>query len=303
MTASAAVEKSPSPKLPPRRPFHPGTRMWDETGLITFSLTAGSAFLLQTMEPTISAVVDEHSTFRTDPMGRALRSLSSVMMWVYAGEEGIDEADRLRSMHASLNTVDATGFKHQALNSFAWAWVLHTGTYAFTKNAKYFSRRPLTEAEKQEYYQESLQLMRNFSVAPKEIPADYAAFEKFFEDAVENHLKATDTARDYLRTIRSIAAPKQLPKFLRPAWKLASTPIGRIQYFCTVGTTPEVARRKLGLEWTAADERKLIALGWFLARVVPLLPERLRYFPIAYEARKLERDRAQLRKVIQTRPI
>ncbi|HLS77087.1 MAG TPA: oxygenase MpaB family protein [Nocardia sp.] len=303
MTASVAVEKASAPKLPPRRPFHPGTRMWDETGLITFSLTAGSAFLLQTMEPTISAVVDEHSTFRTDPMGRALRSLSSVMMWVYAGEEGIAEADRLRSMHATLNTVDASGHKHQALNSFAWAWVLHTGTYAFTKNAKYFSKRPMTDAEKQEYYEEGLQLMRNFSVAPKEIPADYKAFEKFFDDVVENHLQATGTARDYLRTIRAVAPPKTLPKILHPAWKIASAPVGRMQYFCTVGTTPEVARRKLGLEWTEADERKLIILGWFLARLVPLLPERLRYFPIAYEARKVERDRQRLRKVIQTRPI
>ncbi|SLI87103.1 Uncharacterized protein conserved in bacteria [Mycobacteroides abscessus subsp. abscessus] len=78
------------------------------------------------MEPTISAVVDEHSTFRTDPMGRAVRSLSSVMMWVYGGEEGVAEADRLRSMHASLNTTDASGFKHKALASFPWAWVLHT---------------------------------------------------------------------------------------------------------------------------------------------------------------------------------
>ncbi|WP_280511069.1 oxygenase MpaB family protein [Nocardia farcinica] len=303
MTASTAVETAPRPALPPRRPFQPGTRMWDETGLITFSLTAGSAFLLQTMEPTISAVVDEHSTFRTDPMGRAVRSLSSVMMWVYGGEEGVAEADRLRSMHASLNTTDASGFKHKALASFPWAWVLHTGTFAFTKNAKYFSRRPLTDAEKQEYYEESLQLMRNFSVAPKEIPADYAEFEKFFDDVVENHLQATGTARDYLRTIRSVAPPKQLPRFLWPLWKVLVDPIGRMQYFVTVGTTPEPARRKLGLTWTESDERKLRVLGWFIARLVPLLPERVRYFPIAYEARKLERDRARLRTVIQKRPI
>ncbi|MGW0249892.1 oxygenase MpaB family protein [Nocardia goodfellowii] len=292
-----------APELPPPSPFRPGTRTWDETGLITFSLTAGSAFLLQTMEPTIAAVVDAHSTFRTDPVGRALRSISSVMMWVYGGEEALAEADRLRTMHASLNTTDAAGVKHKALASGPWAWVLHTGTFAFTENAKYFARRPLTYAEKEAYYQETLQMMRNFSVAPKEIPADFAAFEKFFADMVENHLEATDTARDYLRVIRSIAPPKQLPRMLTPIWRAAVAPVGTLQYFVTVGTTPEPARRKLGLSWSEADERKLRALGWLLARLVPLLPERLRYFPIAYEARRLERDRQRLRKVIDLRPI
>lgn len=301
MTA-AALDTS-ARNAPRRRPFGPGTRMWDETGLITFSLTAGSAFLLQTMEPTISAVVDEHSTFRTDPLGRAVRSVGSVMMWIYGGDEAIAEADRLRKMHTSLNTTTADGVRHQALSSGPWAWVLHTGTFAFTMNSEYFARRPLTAAEKEAYYQETVQLMRNFSVAPKEIPADYAAFEKFFTDMVENHLQDTSTAHDYLRVIRSIAPPAQLPRALRPVWRRAVAPVGWLQYFVTVGTTPEVARRKLGLTWSASDERKLKALGWFLARAVPLLPERVRYFPIAYEARRLERDRARLRKIIDLRPM
>ncbi|WP_378733357.1 oxygenase MpaB family protein [Nocardia brasiliensis] len=303
MTASAALESTSARTLPPRRPFEPGTRLWDETGLITFSLTAGSAFLLQTMEPSISAVVDEHSTFRTDPMGRALRSIASVMMWIYGGEEALAEADRLRTMHASLNTTDAHGVRHKALAAGPWAWVLHTGTFAFAENAKYFARNPLSPAEKEAVYQEMVQLMRNFSVAPKQIPADYAEFEAFFDDMVANHLQATDTARDYLRVIRSVAPPKQLPRALGPLWRRAIAPVGRLQYFVTVGTTPEVARAKLGLTWTESDERKLRALGWVIARAVPLLPERVRYFPIAYEARRLERDRQRLRKMIDFRPI
>lgn len=306
MTASVEVgtsDTTETPTLPPRRPFAPGSRTWEETGLITFSLTAGSAFLLQTMEPSISAVVDEYSTFRTDPIGRAMRSLSAVMMWTYGGEEALEETERLRKMHATLNTTDAKGVRHKALSSGPWAWVLHTGTFAFSENAKYFSRRPLTTAEKEDYYQETLQLMRNFSVPPKELPASYAEFEKFFADQVENHLEPTQTARDYLKVIRTIVPPKQIPKALTPLWKLATGPFGRMQHFVTVGTTPEAARRKLGLTWSESDERKLQVLGWFIARLVPLLPERLRYFPIAYEARKLERDRARLRKMIDIRPI
>ncbi|WP_280268632.1 oxygenase MpaB family protein [Nocardia wallacei] len=303
MTASVARIDRTTRELPPRQPFGPGDRMWDEVGLITFSLTAGSAFLLQTMEPTIAAVVDEHSTFRTDPMGRALRSVASVMMWIYGGEEALAEADRLRRMHASLNTVDAQGVQHKALSSGPWAWVLHTAVYAYTEGNRYFTREPLTEADKEQYYREVVQLMRNFSVAPKEIPPTYAEWEKFFAETVENHLVANSVAEDFLRVSRKIARPTFVPRALAPAWNLVAAPVSRMQYFFTVGTTPEIARRRLGLTWTAADERKLRALGWVIGRTVPLLPERIRYFPIAFEARRVERDRARLRKMIDLRPM
>ncbi|WP_067572828.1 oxygenase MpaB family protein [Nocardia acidivorans] len=304
MTAAVApIDHANRGARPERRPFTPDTRIWQDTGLITFSLTAGSAFLLQTMEPTIAAVVDEHSTFRTDPMGRALRSIASVMTWIYGGDEALAEADRLRAMHASLNTVDAHGVKHQALSSGPWAWVLHTAIFAFVEGNRYFSSEPLTEAAKESYYREVVQLMRNFSVAPKEIPASFAEWEPWFRDQVENHLQATGVAHDYLRVIRNIAPPKQIPAPLHPVWRAATTPIGRMQYFFTVGTTPEVIREKLGLTWTSSDERRLRALGWVIGRTVPVLPERIRYFPIAYEARRLERDRARLRRILDLRPM
>ncbi|MFF0490634.1 oxygenase MpaB family protein [Nocardia sp. NPDC004068] len=300
MTASVApIERDTRPQ---RRPFGPGSRMWEETGLITFSLTAGSAFLLQTMEPSIAAVVDEHSSFRTDPMGRAMRSVASVMMWIYGGEEAFAETERLRALHASLNSTDSNGVRHKALSSGPWAWVLHTGIYAYVEGNRYFTRAPLTQADKEEYYRESVQLMRNLMVAPKEIPATYAEWERFFFEKVEG-LEPTPVAYDYLRVIRTIAPPKGLPRPLRPLWRVAASPVGRLQYFFTVGTTPDVIRRKLGLSWSPADELTLRALGWFIGRGVPLLPERLRYFPIAFEARRLERDRERLRKVIDFRPL
>ncbi|MBO0854965.1 MAG: DUF2236 domain-containing protein, partial [Nocardia sp.] len=202
-----------------------------------------------------------------------------------------------------LNTTTSDGTRHTALSSGPWAWVLHTGTFAFSESAKYFSRKELSPAEKEEYYQEVKQMLHMFYVPPKEIPPTYADFEVFFDDTVENHLQATQTAQDYLKVIQEIGAPPQLPGFLHPLWRAATAPIGRMQYFCTVGTTPEAARKKLGLTWSASDERKLRALGWVIARTVPLLPERLRYFPIAYEARRLERDKQRLRKVIDNRPV
>jgi uncharacterized protein (DUF2236 family) len=294
---------SESDATPRRRPIQPGTRLWDEIGLVTFSLTGGTAFLLQTMEPTIGTVVGEHSTFRTDAMGRTLRSLASVMTWVYGGEEALAEADRLRTMHATLNSTDEHGVRHTALSSGPWAWVLLTGSYAFIEGARYFAKRPFTEQEKEDYYQENLQIMRNLHVAEKEIPQTYAEFQRKFEQVVDERLVTHPTAYDFLKVIAVVPPPPEMPRVFRPLWRAVMGPVGKLQYFVTVGTTPERARAKLGLEWTAADERKLRRIGWVVARVVPLLPERLRYMPIAYEARKLERDRQRLRKILAHRPM
>jgi uncharacterized protein (DUF2236 family) len=285
-----------------RRPIQPGTRLWEETGLITFSLTTGAAFALQVMHPSVGAVVGEHSVFRTDAIGRAERSIASVMTWVYGGQEALVEADRLRTMHAPLVTVDTDGVTHKALASGPWAWILLTAPYAYTTAADYFSRRPLDEADAEAYYLEIQQLMRNLHVAEKEIPPTYADYLAKFDDVLANTLVAHPTAYEFLRASRTVPPPPGLPAPLRLLWRAGAYLPGRLQYFVTVGTLPPVARQILGLTWTERDERRLRRLGALIGRVVALLPERLRYFPIAYEARRLERARGALRRALDRRP-
>lgn len=301
--SQAADGRAASDPKPVRRPIEPGGRMWDEIGLVTFSLTAGSAFLLQVMQPSIAAVVDEHSVFRTDAVGRAQRSLASVMTWVYGGQDALDEADRLRTMHATLNSVDDAGVRHTALSSGPWAWVLLTGAYSFVEGSKYFSARPMSAADAEAYYQENVQVMRNLYVLEKEIPPTYADFVRYFDEVVANELIDSRAARDFLAGTKRLPPPPALPKVAHPLWRALTFLPGQVQHFVTVGTTPEPARRKLGLEWTATDELALRALGRLVAHTVPLLPERLRYFPIAYEARRVERARRGLGDALQRRAM
>ncbi|MFD9896168.1 oxygenase MpaB family protein [Amycolatopsis sp. NPDC059027] len=288
---------------PERRPFGPGGLLWETQGLVTFSLSTGAAFLLQTMHPTVGEVVAEHSVYRTDALGRAARSIASVMTWVYGGEEALSEADRLRSMHATLNTTDADGVAHHALASGPWAWIILTAPYALTTSSRYFSRRPYTREETEQLYAEIVQLMRNLHVAEKEIPPTYDEYLARFDEIMENTLVAHPTAYSFLETTRHIPPPIQLPTPLHPLWRVVALIPGRVQYFVTVGTLPERARAKLGLPWSSRDERRLRALGRTVARIVPLLPERLRYLPIAYEARRAERAKRRLRTALARRPL
>lgn len=305
-----ALDPQPGPTLEasgrgerPRRLAEPGGLLWDGVGLVTFSLTSSSAFLLQTMEPSIAAVVDEHSVFRTDPIGRGLRSLASVMMWVYADEESLAEVERLRTLHATLEAVDAEGVRHTALSSGPWAWVLLTGVHAFTEGTRYFGSGRVDPDQVEQMYAEMTKLMRGFKVAEKEIPPTYADFVSFFERKVAEELRDTVVAQDFLAGVRHPGPPVGLPRLLEPLWRLLTNPLGHVQYLATVGTLPATARTKLGVGWTRRQEAQLRAFGWVVALVVPRLPERLRYFPIAYEARRLERDRQRLRRMIDLRPV
>jgi uncharacterized protein (DUF2236 family) len=285
-----------------REPIGADTRLWDETGLVTFSLTTGAAFALQVMHPTVGAVVGEHSVFRTDAIGRARRSIASVMTWVYGGAEALAEGDRLRALHAPLkSTVD--GVTHTALASGPYAWIILTAPYAYETGARYFSRRPLSATDAEAFYAEIVQVARNLHVAEKEIPPTHDAYRKYFEDMLDHTLVAHPTAYEFLAATRRIPPPPGLPALLRPLWRAATDVPGRVQHFVTVGTLPAKAREILGLTWTARDERALRVLGFVVGRLVPLLPERLRYFPIAYEARRVERARRALRRALARRPL
>ncbi len=285
-----------------RQPIAPGTRLWEDTGLVTFSLTTGSAFALQVMHPAVGAVVGEHSVFRTDAIGRARRSVASVMTWVYGGEEALAEADRLRSLHAPLRTT-ADGVTHSALASGPWAWIVMTAQYAYEVGARYFSRGPLSRADQEAFYGELTQLARNLHVAEKEIPPTYDAYLEYFDRMVEETLVPHPTVYAFLDATRRVPPPPGLPAPLRPVWRLAADLPGRLQHFVTVGTLPPRVREKLGLAWTARDERRLRLFGAVVGGLVPLLPERLRYFPIAYEARRVERARRALRRALDRRPL
>jgi uncharacterized protein (DUF2236 family) len=52
-----------------------------------------------------------------------------------------------------------------------------------------------------------------------------------------------------------------------------------------------------------ADERRLRAVGAFIGRGTPLLPERVRYMPIAYRARQTVRAQQRLERALAERPL
>ncbi|RSN71299.1 oxygenase MpaB family protein [Actinomadura sp. WAC 06369] len=307
-TGRSATEQPATGKIVPAAergrepvPFGPGSILWDTMGLYSSAVAGNSVFILQTMHPAIGAVVDRLSSFRTDPVGRAMRSFASVQTWVYGGQEAIDEGRRLREMHKPLSAVDEDGNRHHALSAEPWAWVHLTGFYAAVTASRYFAPEPMGDEEQRRVYEEFLDLGRILRVPERMFPATVADYWDYFDDMVENTLVPHKVALEVLGSMDKV--PPNVPARLRPMVAPLSLVGGRLGRLITVGTLPPAARDKLGLSWSASDERRLRAVAAVIGRGTPLLPERLRYMPIAYRAREAARAQEKLRKVLADRPL
>lgn len=293
---SAAPEAAPEPV-----PFGPGSLLWEQMGLYTSAVAGNSVFILQVMHPSIGTVVDRLSRFRTDPLGRAARSFASVQTWVYGGRTAIEEGRRLREMHKPLSAVDEEGRRHHALSAEPWAWVHLTGFYAAVAASRYFAPAAMTPDEEQQVFDEFLNLGRILRVPERMLPKTIPDYWEYFDDMVENTLVPHKVAYEVLDRMGRV--PPNVPGPLRPAVAPLSAAGGRLGRLITVGTLPERAREKLGLRWSALDERRLRAAGQIIGRSTPLLPERLRYMPIAYRARQAARAQERLERALAERPM
>jgi uncharacterized protein (DUF2236 family) len=276
------------PQRDPPEPFGPGTILWDGAGDYRMLLVLGGALIMQTMHPVIGAAVAQTGEYRTDPWGRLDRSLTSLQKWVYGGSGAIEEGKRLREFHKRFTGVDAGGQPWHALDAEPWAWVHNTAfERAITLN-RYFIE-PVTGSEESRLYDEVLRLGRILQVPDRMLPPTVEDYWAYFDDMVATKLENHPTAQDVLRRMLDAPVPPMIPRPLRRLWEPLGMSAGKFQRFVTVGTFPPAIRRLLGLEWSARDEERLRKVGRLIARAWPYLPERARYMPIAYRARRARR--------------
>lgn len=283
MTSTDAIptESRPDPTV-----FEPGSLLWEGAGDRRMMLVLGGALIMQTMHPAIGHAVGERSVYKTDPWGRLERSLTSLQKWVYAGPGAIVEGQRLRKLHSSFKGVDDDGRSYRALDPEPWAWVhLTAHERAMTMNRSFVGDMTSLEDERR-VYREILQLGRILAVPEEMLPPTVEDYWRYFDDMVATKLVAHPTAVDVLDRMLKTPAPKSMPRAIRSLWKPFGWSSGHFQHFVTVGTFPPAVREILGLPWSSDDERKLRRIGRVITRAFPRLPERIRFMPIAYQARR-----------------
>ncbi|MGW0546239.1 oxygenase MpaB family protein [Streptomyces altiplanensis] len=273
-------------------PPPPGGILWSVAGDVRALLMLPAALTLQVAHPAVGAGVDQHSVFRTDPWGRGERSLRSVQLWVYGGEAAAEEGRRLRQLHKTIRGTDAHGRRYHALDPAHYSWVHATGFPCYQHALRYLFR-PLTGAEERQLYAEWLRVGRVLGINDRDMPQTVEEFWPYYRKVLADELEATVVVRELLATGTRIPAPDRGPLpvrlALRALWPVLLPPLARFRAFLTVGYLPPDARRALGLEWSGAQERRLRRFSRVVRTLVPLLPERLRWLPLAREARARHR--------------
>ncbi|MFC9387927.1 oxygenase MpaB family protein [Streptomyces venezuelae] len=269
-----------------------GGVLWTVAGDLRAVLMLPAALTMQVAHPAIGAGVDAHSVFRTDPWGRGERSLRSVQLWIYGGEDAAREGRRLRKLHRDIQGTDAHGRRYHALTPAYYSWVHATGFPVYTRGLRLLAR-PLTEAQERQLYAEWLQVGRILGIHDRDMPQTIEEFWPYYRKVLAEELEATVVVRELLDPDQPVPAPDRGPLPLRLAlrvlWPVLRRPFLRLRAFLTVGLMPPDAREAIGLEWTDAQDRTLRRWARVIRLVVPALPERLRYLPLARKAREAAR--------------
>ncbi|MFI5760818.1 oxygenase MpaB family protein [Streptomyces sp. NPDC051563] len=282
--------KRSDPEPPP-----PGGVLWTIAGDVRALLMLPAAFTMQVAHPAIGAGVDEHSVFRTDPWGRGERSLRSVQLWVYGGADAAAEGRRVRRLHKEIQGTDTRGRRYHSLHPACYAWVHATGFPVYLHAGRYLLR-PFTPAQERQLYREWLQVGRILGLHDRDMPQSIEEYWPYYHRMLAEEIEPTKVARELLATDTPLPRPAGGPLpvriLLRLAWPVLRAAFLHFRAFVTAGYMPPEARAALGLEWTPAQERRLRRFSTALRLLVPLLPERLRYLPIARAARARQRAAA-----------
>ncbi|MGC5259027.1 oxygenase MpaB family protein [Gordonia sp. DT218] len=261
------------------------------TGRFTFLPVNGAAFVMQVMHPTIGDIVGEYSVFRTDPLGRAVRSIDSVLRWVYGGTEAIEEGKRLRRMHQPLQMRNAQGDHISALNPEAYQWVIATAFPTSCSAAPLILGREFTAAERDEVFRDNRRIAKIVQVPMRGYPESIEEFGPYYDDMVENTLIAHPVALDLIAQMKAAprldgAVPPAVLRLANTVARVAAVPVQKLNYLTTVGVMEPRVREILGLSWSADEQRELERIHSAIRLSYRVLPERLTYFPLAYHARR-----------------
>jgi uncharacterized protein (DUF2236 family) len=249
--------------------FGPGSLTWRVNGEAALLLGGGRALILQVAHPQVAAGVAEFSGYREDPWGRLRRTLEVTLTIVFGDSETSRAASEgLRRTHQRVAGTDDGGEPYRALDPELLLWVHATLIdTSLTIYERYVAA--LTLRERSLYYEEMKALGEAYSIPRDAMPADHAAFRRYWASMLADGLRVTETTRE-------VAGALLRPDLPRVAW-----PAIEAIRLVTVGTLPERLRDELELDWGPGRERLLAASQFAIRRLIPALPALVRRFPNA----------------------
>jgi uncharacterized protein (DUF2236 family) len=259
-------------------PLGPQSLVWRYFGDNRMALIGPRPAVLQNMLAELGQGVLDHSVFFSDTAARVKRSLPPIFMTVY-GSDDANPGQQVRDFHHGIKGTMPDGARYHALDPETYFWAHAT----FVEQVLYFADtfvKRLSRAEKEQIYLESKTWYRRYGVSERAMPADYAAFERYWDKMIGEIVVAHPTAKYGVGYVtKGYPCPKGVPPYL---WRAVSAVFNPLAAFLTTGGMPPRTRELLGLPWSGRQERRYQRFA-SLCRSRPVnwlwehLPMRLRY--------------------------
>jgi uncharacterized protein (DUF2236 family) len=219
---------------------------------------------MQLMLPGLGAGVTDHSNFFDDPFDRIFRSIPLIWGSIFATDdaEGERRGRQIRDFHPEIKGVDHNGRKYHALDPDVYWWAHATFTWEFFRARELYFARPLSRADKEQLYAETVTWYRRYGVSDRPVPATYADFRERFEEICRDQLELTPAVRwvlDPTSNPGTSAAPIELSGPFAPLSGVVNRQATETLRVIVYGNMPDVVRRRFDFAWTHADRVRFTA--------------------------------------------
>ena len=167
--------------------YGPDSMMWRLSGMaLPGSFGAGRSLLLQVAHPWVTAGIDEHSVVRNDPLGRARRTFYHILSVTYGSmPQVMASANQVRDIHEEIeghlpeeSGAFERGSEYRANEINAMIWV-HATLWETIVHMYEKMEEPLTQQEKDRFYEETKLFAMLFGIPEQALPADWNEFMEY----------------------------------------------------------------------------------------------------------------------------
>ena len=234
------------------------------------------AVLMQIAHPLVALGVSNHSSYMTDPFGRAERTFLLGEKLTFGSSRTARQAARTinnlhKHVHGHLST-DAGAFSHgtryDARDPELLLWVHATLVDTLLLSYQVFVE-PLTHAEEEQYYQESKAVARLLGLQEEQMPEGIDDLKDYVSKMVHSdHLAPTLQARELAY------------QTLFPPAHSALRPLMHLNLNITNALLPPRVREIYNLEWSTSQQIAFELSARSARLVVPRMPLKLRELPL-----------------------
>jgi uncharacterized protein (DUF2236 family) len=275
--------------------FGEGSLLQRDIGDMRLAASVWSAGLLLAAYPVIGdALVTQSTTYQ--PEGNIWKRFRTSAAWIGAiatSSDAVEAGLRIREFHKGIRGRGEDGRMQSAMNPEHYAWGWTAIMWMAEQKVKRFHKDERNEAEWEQWRKEARVAYQCQGISDRLLPASYDEYQQRVAETCENRLTRTPAVEQAMEMLerREIHRPPMLPpKLWTPALQRALSDRVKILAY---GGLSENMREKLGMPWTAADERRLRRFDATVRALWDAVPVRLRYQPQVAEAVHPPRTRLQ----------